>query len=78
MAQVAEIHVMQKLHKEKMKTTSKIETANKKLVGEEDNKTCSSGKCYSWLGKKVSCVTRQLLSSGRSKPVICDIYKDST
>ncbi|KAH0734210.1 hypothetical protein KY285_009917 [Solanum tuberosum] len=77
MAQVAEIHVMQKLHKEKMKTTSKIETTNKKLVGDEDNKTCNSGKCCSWLGKKVSCVTRELLSSARNKPVICD-YKDTT
>ncbi|WMV57213.1 hypothetical protein MTR67_050598 [Solanum verrucosum] len=77
MAQVAEIHVMQKLHKEKMKTTSKIEMTNKKLVGDEDNKTCSSGKCCSWLEKKVNCVTRQLLSCARNKPVICD-YKDST
>jgi len=77
MAQVAEIHVMQKLHKEKMKITSKIETTNKKLVVDEDNKTCSSGKCCSWLGKKVSCVTGQLLSCARRKPVICD-YKDTT
>lgn len=74
---MAQIHVMQKLHMEKMiKTTSKIVTTNKKLVSEEDNKTYNSGKCCSWLGKKVSYVTTQLLSCARSKPVICD-YKDS-
>lgn len=67
MAQIAEIHVMQKLHKEKMKPTANMETTNKKLaVEDEDNKTCGSGKCYSWLRKKVSCAG--------SKPVISD-YK---
>ncbi|KAK4354657.1 hypothetical protein RND71_026851 [Anisodus tanguticus] len=65
MAQIAEIHVMQKLHKEKMK-----------IIKNEENKTCGSGNCYSWLGKKVSCATRQLLSCAGSKHAICD-YKDT-
>ncbi|CAN4111436.1 unnamed protein product [Withania somnifera] len=75
MAQIAEIHVMKKLHKEKTKAI-KMETINKKLGIGEDNKTCGSGKCYSWLSKKVSSATRQLLICTRRKPAICD-YKDT-
>lgn len=68
MSQVAEIHVMQKLHKEKVKKI-KMESTNEKGVVNEDNKTCGCGK-------KVVCAIRQLLSCAGSKPTIWD-YKDA-
>ncbi|OIT38170.1 hypothetical protein A4A49_02335 [Nicotiana attenuata] len=66
MSQVAEIHVMQKHHKEKMK---KIKMDEKGVVN-EDNKTCGCGK-------KVVSAIRQLLSCGGSKPAIIWDYKDA-
>ncbi|OIT22301.1 hypothetical protein A4A49_32032 [Nicotiana attenuata] len=52
---VAEIHVMRKLHKEKMKTTE-VKTSKREMVVDED-KTCSV-RCYFWVLKKVKLLLR--------------------
>lgn len=64
---IAEIHVMRKLHKEKMKVTE-VETIKKEMVVDED-KTCLV-RSYFWVRKKVKLLLRC------STPTTWD-YKDA-